>query len=163
MEGGGEGALSPMETDGEGVHGPAGQSSMGPYGSARVQGAGDALRVLVVDDNRDAAEMLGMSLEQLGHQVIVVFSADGALEQAQGASVALVDLAMPGVDGFELAQRLRRSAPELRLIAVTGFGDEHNRAAAGRAGFDRYLVKPVKLLELDAILRQRRPGESADR
>jgi CheY-like chemotaxis protein len=99
--------------------------------------------------------MLGMSLERLGHEVVVVFSGASALEQAQCASIALVDLAMPEMDGFELAERLRRSAPKLRLVAVTGFGDERNRAAAGRAGFDRYILKPVDVRELDAIVRER--------
>jgi YesN/AraC family two-component response regulator len=70
-----------------------------------------------------------------------------------GCAVALVDLAMPAMDGFELAPLLRRIEPGLALIAVTGFNDSRHRSAAEQLGFKHYLVKPVDLGQLDGLLR----------
>ncbi|OYU72270.1 MAG: hypothetical protein CFE45_40595 [Burkholderiales bacterium PBB5] len=113
------------------------------------------LRVLVVDDNADAGEMLAMFLEASGHQVVVEQGAQRALERARAEppDVCVLDIGLPEMDGNELARRLR-AQPEtagLRLIAVTGYGQEHDRRAALQSGFDHHLVKPVdpeKLLAL---------------
>lgn len=112
-------------------------------------------RVLIVDDDDDAADALGMTLECFGHQVMLARSGPEALERVASSvpGAALIDLALPIMDGFEVARRLRASHPTTLLIALTGFGDEHNRRAAEQAGFDRYLLKPISGRELDAVLR----------
>jgi CheY-like chemotaxis protein len=115
--------------------------------------AGDPARVLIVDDNRDAADLLGSSLEALGHDVAIAYCADAAMALMPGRDAALVDLAMPGMTGFELAPELRRLAPTAELFAVTGFGDDRNRARASEAGFQHYALKPVELYSLDSLLR----------
>lgn len=115
-----------------------------------------SLRVLVVDDNMDAATMLAMLLEASGHQVMVEHGAWRALERAatEAPEVCLVDIGLPEMNGNELARRLR-AQPETamsRLIAVTGYGQESDRKKALAAGFDHHLVKPVDSKELNAIL-----------
>ena len=115
--------------------------------------AGRTLRVLIIDDNRDAAEMLRLSLGHLGHDVSIAEDAEAAVELARDCAVALIDLGMPDVDGFEMARRLRAVRRDLRLVALTGFGDERNRAAAARAGFEEYVLKPVEVADLDVLLR----------
>jgi CheY-like chemotaxis protein/anti-sigma regulatory factor (Ser/Thr protein kinase) len=131
----------------DGAEDAAGQ----PLGMARP------LRLLVVDDNVDAAEMLGMLLEAAGHEVIVVNSPLRALELAPGArpDACLLDIGLPDMDGYALAHRLR-ATPGLEqaiLIAITGYGQDEARKKSTAAGFDHHLVKPIdtaKLLELFA-------------
>ena len=128
-------------------------------GSSRTDeptGAGGRCRVLVVDDNVDAAETLGLMLEMEGHQVRVAFEATQALEIARvfRPDIALLDIGMPGMDGYELAARMR-AAPETRhtfLIAVTGYGQAEDRDRSSRAGFDRHLIKPVEPDQLTALI-----------
>jgi signal transduction histidine kinase len=115
-----------------------------------------ALRLLVVDDNEDAAQMLAMLLEALGHHVIVEHDPYKALERAkiEKPQVCLLDIGLPGMDGNELAQRLR-SQPETAassLIAITGYGHVHDRKSTSAAGFRHHLVKPVDMAELTALL-----------
>ncbi|HEX8406122.1 MAG TPA: ATP-binding protein [Duganella sp.] len=119
------------------------------------------LTVMVVDDNEDAARAVGEALEMLGHTVHVMFSAPDALarEGALRPDVCLLDIGLPGMDGYELAQRLRQQASErtlrpLRLIAVTGYGQDSDRRRAAEAGFDSHMTKPVDLMVLDALLRE---------
>jgi CheY-like chemotaxis protein/two-component sensor histidine kinase len=110
-------------------------------------------RVLVVDDNADAREALVALLELVGHEAHEAEDGPGGLESASrlNPDVVLVDIGLPGFDGFELARRLRASGSALRLIAVTGYGQPNFRARGAEAGFDAYLVKPV---ELEALLRE---------
>lgn len=115
-----------------------------------------ALRLLVVDDNEDAARMLAMLLEALGHQVRVEHDPVRALEQAarEKPDACLLDIGLPGMDGNELASRLRMS-PETAtvcLIAITGYGQAHDRSTALAAGFNHHLVKPVNMPKLMALL-----------
>lgn len=124
-------------------------------GTGRQQSIG-SLRIMVVDDNADAAAMLAMVLESSGHQVLVEHRPLQALERAQQVApqVCLLDIGLPEMDGNELAQRLR-SQPETAdavLVAVTGYGQESDRARALAAGFDHYLVKPVDASQLYPIL-----------
>jgi CheY-like chemotaxis protein len=103
-------------------------------------------RVLIVDDNVDAARTLGLMLESLGHRTRVAFDGANALKLAEefAPEVVLLDLGMPGIDGFEVARRLRRTAdPALHIIAVTGWGQDADRQRSRAAGFDLHLVKPV--------------------
>jgi CheY-like chemotaxis protein len=119
-------------------------------------GARRPLRVLVVDDNVDAAATLGMLLEACGYLVEVEHDSHRALERArhQRPDVALLDIGLPDMDGNELARRLRADAQTgaIVLVAVTGYGQEQGRRAAFEAGFDHHLVKPVDMDELAALL-----------
>ena len=119
--------------------------------------AGQALEVLVVDDNRDAAQMLGIMVQHFGHAVRTVHTAGEALAQArlQAADVYLLDIGLPGMDGHELARRLRAEAAGAGavLVAVTGYGGEEAQRAALAAGFDYHFVKPVKGGDLRLLLR----------
>ena len=113
-------------------------------------------RVLVVDDNRDAAESLALLLQLDGHVVEATFDPRRALELAPAfqPEVVLLDIGMPGMDGFEVAHRLR-AAPELDgivLVALTGYGRAEDRDMTAAAGFDAHLVKPVDLGALAQVL-----------
>lgn len=103
--------------------------------------------VLIVDDNRDAAEMLGQILESFGYQVRLAHDGPEALETVNDykPSVALLDIGLPIMDGYELARALRSSLPNVRLVAVTGYGQAGDRERAINAGFDAHLVKPVSI------------------
>jgi len=116
----------------------------------------EPLRVMVVDDNVDAAAMLAMLLEVAGHRVAVEHDPLRALarSRAEAPDVFLLDIGLPGIDGNELARRLR-AQPETAdavLVAVTGYGQENDRKVTLAAGFDHHLVKPVDLEALAAIL-----------
>jgi CheY-like chemotaxis protein/nitrogen-specific signal transduction histidine kinase len=114
------------------------------------------LRVLVADDNRDAAESLAALLRLLGHEVRVAFDGIATLETARTyhPQVVLLDIGMPGLDGYQVAQRLR-DQPEYRdalLIALTGWGQQDDLRRSQEAGFDHHLVKPVELTALRELL-----------
>jgi PAS domain S-box-containing protein len=125
-----------------------------------AQGAGAAprrtLRVLVVDDSEDTAEMMQALLEMDGHQVQTAGSGPAALEVAAALrpDVIILDIGLPGLDGYQVAQRLRAD-PALRdvaLIAASGYGQEGDLQRSREAGFDRHLVKPLDPRELREIL-----------
>lgn len=117
-----------------------------------------ALCILVIDDNRDAADVLGMLLRTLGHQAHVAHGGDTALEQiaALRPDLILLDLGMPRIDGYEIARRVRQNAllAATRIVAVTGYADERRRALALEAGFDDYMVKPIHLADLQAMTKR---------
>jgi PAS domain S-box-containing protein len=110
------------------------------------------LRVLVVDDNEDAARSLGLLLEMEGHQVDLAFSAHAALSLIEAAvpEVVLLDIGLPEVNGFEVASRIRSQTgtANVRVIALTGYGQEEDKKRAWEVGFDGYLVKPVDLMDV---------------
>ena len=115
-------------------------------------------RVLVVDDNVDAANALGQLLRMLGHEVEVAHDGPRALQGARDFSpdVALIDIGLPVMDGYDLAQRLRsQCGPVTRLIAVTGYGLERDRERSSQAGFTDHLVKPIELASLQRLLEAR--------
>jgi len=121
-----------------------------------LPGVAAPLKILVVDDNVDAAEMLKLVLEAMGHDVKVAYGAHQALEQAMSyrPQVCLLDLGLPEIDGNEVARRLR-ARPEnagVVLLAVTGYGQESDRASTLAAGFNHHLVKPVDTVALTSIL-----------
>jgi CheY-like chemotaxis protein len=124
------------------------------------QGMPGGLSVLVVDDNEDAARALGEVLELMGYRVHVAFSAPQALALAPQVQpqVGLLDIGLPGMDGYELAQRLRDmpGGENMRLFAVTGYGQEADRKRAIDAGFEQHLTKPVDLGRLDGMLQGQR-------
>ncbi|HKE20232.1 MAG TPA: PAS domain-containing protein [Kofleriaceae bacterium] len=111
--------------------------------------------ILVVDDNQDAADLLAEVLRDQGHQVLVAHDGPQALERVGEfrPEVAILDIGLPVMDGYELALALRtRLGPELRLLAVTGYGQERDRARSHEVGFEKHFVKPVALTDLlDAI------------
>jgi len=106
-----------------------------------------ARRLLVVDDNKDAAESMSMLLEMWGHEVAFAYDGPSALETAQEwrPEAVFLDIGLPGMDGYEVAERLRElpQAKDAILIAITGYGQEDDLARSKRAGINHHLVKPV--------------------
>jgi CheY-like chemotaxis protein len=123
-----------------------------------VSGSRKGLRVLVADDNVDAADTMTAVLQMSGHEVRTVYSGSQAVEAAPAFSphVMLLDIGMPGMTGYEVAQHLRADSryDKTFLVALTGWGSESDRAQAMRAGFDHHLTKPVDHLALDPLLRR---------
>jgi CheY-like chemotaxis protein len=111
-------------------------------------------RILVVDDNPDAAEGLALGLKLRGYVVRVAYDGPSALDAVQDfqPAVALLDIGLPEMDGYELAEKLRAlpGLEALRCVAVTGFGQESDRARSRAAGFHAHLVKPA---DFDSIIR----------
>ncbi|MBB6133630.1 signal transduction histidine kinase [Massilia aurea] len=127
-------------------------------GSASAVGP---LRILVVDDNLDAAHTLSLFLRASGHTVEMVYCALDAIDVAAvfKPQVCLLDIGLPDIDGNELARRLR-ALPDMEnatLIAATGYGRQQDREQARQAGFDHYLVKPLNTLQLGDLLAQASP------
>jgi CheY-like chemotaxis protein len=121
-------------------------------------------RILLVEDNPDAMQTLAMLLELWGHRVTCASDGLAGVEQATAAphDVALIDVGLPGIDGFEVARRIRskldRSAP--LLVALTGYGAHELKARAIDAGFDVHLVKPVDADHLAEVLSRARGTDS---
>jgi PAS domain S-box-containing protein len=120
-----------------------------------------AKRILVVDDNVDAATTLQLLLKSLGHETRAVHDGLQALEAAQDfqPDVVLLDIGMPGLDGYEVARRLRALKREqpMRIVAITGWGQEADRGRSREAGFDLHLVKPVDPSVLTSVLANNGP------
>ncbi len=114
------------------------------------------LRVLVVDDNEDGAEMLSRSLEALGYVVRVAHDGPSALRAAAAFApeLALLDIGLPVMDGYEVAERLRQEPglANILLVAITGYGQESDRQRSRAAGFHAHLVKPVGMSQLKQVL-----------
>ena len=117
---------------------------------------GPRSRVLVIEDNRDAAESLRVLLEILGHEVRVAFTGREGVELALGwaPDVVLSDIGLPELDGYEVARRLRREArfKDKLFVALTGYNSEDDRRLSREAGFDYHLVKPADVRELQRVL-----------
>jgi len=130
------------------THRAAVDKTTAPPRTAKPATSNSGLRVLVVDDNTDLAASMETLLELWGHEVRVLHDGRGAIEAARAfcPDVVLLDIGLPGMDGFEIARSIR-AAPDLRtvrLIAITGYGQNHDRARALEVGFDAHLVKPVQ-------------------
>ncbi len=132
-----------------------------PAGGIDAAPASAALRLLIVDDNRDAAETLGMYLEAAGHRIDIAF--DGADALARAAAIRpdalLLDVGLPDMSGYALARRLRE-LPETRgavMIAITGYGSKGDRDESANAGIDHHLTKPVDSAVLRELLAQVAP------
>jgi PAS domain S-box-containing protein len=113
-------------------------------------------RVLVVDDNADAAESLALFLRMRGHEVRTTYDGPSALEMMPGyqPDLVLLDIGLPGMDGYEVARRIRLM-PEgrsVRIVAVTGYGQDEDRRLAQEAGFDQHLTKPVDPEALESLI-----------
>jgi CheY-like chemotaxis protein len=129
-------------------------------GSFRARVSVTSRRILVVDDNADAAMMLADLLRTVGHDVRTAHDGKSALEihAKFQPEIALLDIGLPGMDGYELATAMRASGgPAIRLMAVTGYGQEQDLARAERAGFHAHFVKPVALAKLVAEIEMHVP------
>ena len=111
-------------------------------------------RVLIVDDNIDAADSLELLLRLDGHATMTAYSARDALERAVtfAPEFVLLDIGLPEMDGYEVARRLKALLPQVRLIAVTGYGLAEDQLRAANAGFDAHMVKPVRITDIEAAL-----------
>ena len=118
---------------------------------------GPARRILVVDDNHDAAHSLGMLLKLMGHEVLTAHDGPTALEliRANPPEIVLLDIGMPRMNGLEVSRRIRQdnSLAHIFLVALTGYGQDQDRQKSHDAGFNVHLVKPVELSHLHTILR----------
>ena len=125
-------------------------------GAPGAQAAPPPRRILIVDDNRDAAQSLGLVLKYLGADVQVAHDGAQALEalRAYEPGVVFLDIGMPGMDGYEVARRIRAQALARppAIVALTGWGQAQDRRRAREAGFDHHLVKPADLGQLQALL-----------
>lgn len=115
-------------------------------------------RVLIVDDNHDAAHTMALLIKLSGHETSTAHNGPEALTMldAVNPEVALLDIGLPEMDGYELARRIRERVSDVYLIAVSGYGQPEDRARAAEAGFDEHFVKPVDSTQLIASLSRRR-------
>jgi PAS domain S-box-containing protein len=124
---------------------------------AAIEGA---LRVLVVDDNRDGADTLALSLGMLGHQVMAAYDPLEALERAGSFApdLAFLDVGMPSMNGYELARRIKELAwgRDTMLVALTGWGQEEDRRRSSDAGFDEHIVKPIDFAAIEHVCQRAR-------
>lgn len=124
--------------------------------SVTIQESHDKRRVLVIDDNLDAAESLGAYLDILGHEVAIAHDGVRGLQLAKEflPDVILLDIGLPGADGYEVARRIRKEefGRNVTLIAVTGWGQAQDKQAAFEAGFNRHCTKPIDHKVLNEIL-----------
>ena len=137
----------------------AAQAAAAPLPALSVRAAAPAdkgCRVLIVDDNVDAAEVLATLLELSGHEVHTAFDGPAGLQAAldHTPDVMLLDIGLPGLTGIEVAERVRRepALERIVLVAMTGYGQESDRQHSHDAGFDHHLTKPASFAELEKIL-----------
>jgi two-component system CheB/CheR fusion protein len=127
-----------------------------PRPGASVATPAESRRVLIVEDNADARRMLAVLLQMEGHEVAEAADGDEGLAAMVSAppDVALVDIGLPRIDGYEVARRVRANPnlADITLVAVTGYGQESDRQAVADAGFDEHLVKPIRAADLAAVL-----------
>lgn len=118
---------------------------------------GDGMAILIVDDNEDGARMLSEALALSGHRTKVAFDGPSAMRIVQTfkPDIGLLDIGLPGMDGYELALQLRQQSDlrNMRLFAITGYGQETDREKAIRVGFNEHVVKPVDVRKLELLLR----------
>ena len=127
-----------------------------PLSPSATRACGGRRRVLVVDDNSDAGQSLAILLRECGYEVRTAETGAAALElmDPYDPEAVLLDISLPGMDGYEIARRIRErnDTPRQLLVALTGYGGEETRQRATQAGFDRHLTKPVDLEELEDLL-----------
>lgn len=115
-------------------------------------------RILVIDDNQDAAQILGMVLEMSGHEVHLAYDGEQALAMARELlpEIALVDIGLPKLNGYGVAECIRAEpwGEKMVLIALTGWGHEDDKRRALAAGFNFHLTKPVDPDQVDALIAQ---------
>jgi signal transduction histidine kinase len=119
-----------------------------------LDASGQRRRILVVDDNVDAAEALAELLREYGHNVRTAHGAGSGINEAlrMRPEIVLLDISMPDVDGYAVARRLRAELAGATLVALTGYGEHRHRERSREAGFDHHLTKPVDMRELEKLL-----------
>jgi two-component system, OmpR family, response regulator len=119
-------------------------------------GTADNRRILLVDDSVDAAFAMSMLLEALGHEVRTEHDGPRALASIDDfrPDVVVLDIGLPGMDGFQVAREMRRRpvTKNVLMLAMTGYGSDADRQSAKDAGFDHHLTKPVSIVDLEALL-----------
>src|SRR5690606_13152581 len=130
-----------------------------PDGERRRGTGSSSRRVLIVDDNRDSADVLAKLLRSGGNEVTTAYEGWAALAAAERLKpdVVLLDLGMPTIDGYEVCRRIREQewGRDILLVALTGWGRAEDRERTREAGFDEHLVKPVGLADVESMLRSR--------
>ena len=139
------------------IHLPLSEShAVGQEQTTVSQMAEGAVHVLVVDDEKDVADSTRLLLEALGHQVQVAYSGEDAIKRVRRCppQIVLLDIGLKGMDGYQTAAALRRlpTGDAMRLVALSGYGDEQARIRSHQAGFDHHLVKPITLAQLTELL-----------
>jgi len=138
------------------------EHNAGLLAPARREGALEGKRILIVDDNTDAAHTLDVLLKALGHETRVVYDGNQAVAAFDDfqPNLVLLDIGLPGISGYEVARLLRsRGRHGVRIVAVTGWGQEEDRRRAKAAGFDHHLVKPADPLKLVETIAQWRRSQ----
>jgi signal transduction histidine kinase len=133
---------------------PARSAERDAPAKARPSPGNGAVRVLIVDDNEDAANVLAEIVSILGHHSQVAYSGLRALQMAADAEpdVVFLDIGLPGIDGYEVARRMRRTLPRhTRIVALTGYGGDDYSRRVREAGFDEHLVKPATMEAIEAV------------
>ena len=129
---------------------------MNPRNESPARVGRQAHRILIIEDNHDAADSLGSLLVLLGQQVRIAYTGPEGVDAASewDPTVVISDIGLPGLDGYEVARALRRARPTagVKLIALSAYGAEENRHSALKAGFDAYLTKPADLGVLRRLL-----------
>lgn len=131
------------------VHVPGSDASTSPQATR-------ARRILVVDDHKDAARVLGILLNSLGHEVQTANDGRQALDAMASfrPEIVFCDIGLPNIDGYEVARRVRqqRDLDGIKLVALTGWGQDQDKQRTREAGFDHHLVKPVAVKTLRELL-----------
>ena len=148
------------------VHLPISMSPPNPEGTPvhDVAPGGRGIRILIVDDNRDAVASLGLLLTSMGYEVGTATDGLEAIEVAVAfqPQVVLLDIGLPKLNGYAVAERLGQQprGKEMLLVAMTGWGQEQDRRRSLQAGFDHHLVKPVDPAALEKLLADRQPASA---
>jgi CheY-like chemotaxis protein len=139
----------------------------GPHEAAAGHASEEGLKVLVVDDNVDAAESLATVLQMTGRKTFTVYDGPSVLQAARdfAPDIVLLDIGLPGMSGYDVARQLRADSGLSRsvLIAVTGWGSEEDRRRSREAGFDEHLTKPIDIAMLEPLLRRFTAGPPSRR
>lgn len=122
----------------------------------------DSCRILIIDDNADAADSLAQLLMYLGHQTRAAYTAHNGLQQLASfvPEVALLDIGLPDINGYELARQFREVSDNIVLIALTGYGTLDDQQLSKAAGFDHHLTKPVTMEELEQVIQMHRQSRA---
>jgi CheY-like chemotaxis protein len=127
------------------IHLPLAKDEAAASREAAPQASNAKRRILVVDDNKDAADSLAALLEMDGHDVKAVYTAEAGLEESdvQKPDLVLLDIGLPRMSGYEVVQRIKAAHPLMSVVALSGYGSTEDKQRAAAAGFDAHLVKPV--------------------